>query len=166
MAHRRSDEGGRARRRALCPRCTRSAAQVSLRVCRHACTHDSLTHHTAWTASPTIPSQVAAGQSSSHRVDIYDWPSRGPLELMVVHAAVQRFASFHRGCRPRAIAGSTSHSACYSTCCEWLFLRLSGASRAQCGWSLASDMDSASTVAGAVVAGRSAARLIRILRSR
>ena len=60
----------------------------------------------------TIPSQAAAGQSSSHRVDIYDWPSRGPLELMVVHAAVQRFASFHRG-RPRAITGSTSHSACY-----------------------------------------------------
>jgi len=51
---------------------------------------------------------------------------------------------------------------CGITCAPF-FKKLAGPDRA---WSLASDMDSASTVAGAVVAGRSAARLIRILRSR
>ena len=39
--------------RARCTRSTRSTSEVSLRVGRHACTHDSLTHYTAWTASPT-----------------------------------------------------------------------------------------------------------------
>ena len=44
--------------RALRSHSTRStlehtAVEVSLRVGRHACTHDSLTHYTAWTASPT-----------------------------------------------------------------------------------------------------------------
>ena len=53
--HRRGDDGGRARRRALHARWTRLVSQVSLRVDRHACTHESLTHHTAWTAcSPHV----------------------------------------------------------------------------------------------------------------
>ena len=154
------------RRRALCPRCTRSMSQVSVRV---AAMHSFMTHPLITRHGPhdsDMLGQAAARQWSSPTVDNYDWTHRGPLQLMVLHTAVQWSASFCSMCRPRAIARSTSHSACYSTCCEWLFLRLSGASRAQCGWSLASDMDSASTVAGAVVAGRSAARLIRILRSR
>ena len=46
---------GRARRRALCARCSRSVSQVSLRASRHARTHEYLTHHTAWTAcSPHV----------------------------------------------------------------------------------------------------------------
>ena len=68
--------------------------------------------------------QAAARQWSSPTVDNYDWTRRGPLQLMVLHTAVQWSASFCSMCRPRAIARSTSHSACYSTCCEWLFLRL------------------------------------------
>ena len=52
---RRGKVGGRARRRALCARCSRLVRQVSLRADRHACTHESLTHHTAWTAcSPHV----------------------------------------------------------------------------------------------------------------
>ena len=43
---RRGTVGGRARRRARCARSTRSTSEVSLRAGRHACTHDSLTHHT------------------------------------------------------------------------------------------------------------------------
>ena len=42
--------------------CPRLHLQVSLRVDRHACTHESLTHHTAWTAcSP----HVLAGRSKA-----------------------------------------------------------------------------------------------------
>ena len=53
--HRRGDDGGRARRRALHARWTRLVSQVSLRADRHACTHESLTHHAAWTAcSPHV----------------------------------------------------------------------------------------------------------------
>ena len=48
--HRRGRVGGRALRRSLCAHGTRSMSEVSLRVWRHACTHDSLTHHAAWTA--------------------------------------------------------------------------------------------------------------------
>ena len=48
--HRRGRVGGRQLRRSLCARGTRSMSEVSLRVWRHACTHDSLTHHTEWTA--------------------------------------------------------------------------------------------------------------------
>ena len=48
--HRRGRVGGRAPRRSLCAHGTRSMSEVSLRVWRHACTHDSLTHHAAWTA--------------------------------------------------------------------------------------------------------------------
>ena len=66
----------------------------------------------------------------------------------------------------RAIAGSTSHSVCHSTCCEWLVWRRSGASQAQSGRSPASETDRSSTVAGAVAAGLSAMGFIRILRSR
>ena len=67
---------------------------------------------------------AAERQWSSHKVDKYGCTSRGPLHLMVVHAVVQWLASLCRGCRRRAIARSTSHSACNSTCCEWLCLRL------------------------------------------
>ena len=46
---------GRARRRALCARCSRLVSQVSLRASRHARTHEHLLHHTAWTAcSPHV----------------------------------------------------------------------------------------------------------------
>ena len=46
---------GRARRRALCARCSRLVSQVSLRASRHARTHEHLMHHTAWTAcSPHV----------------------------------------------------------------------------------------------------------------
>ena len=53
--HRRDKVGGRARRRALCARCSRLVRQVSLRASRHARTHEHLMHHTAWTAcSPHV----------------------------------------------------------------------------------------------------------------
>jgi len=45
--HRRGRAGDRAQRRSLCARCTRSMSEVSLRLWRHACMHDSLTHHAA-----------------------------------------------------------------------------------------------------------------------
>ena len=97
----------------------------------------------------------------------YDWTSRGQLHLMVVRAAVQWLAARCRVCRSRAIDRSTSRSACSKlTCCEWLCLHLSGASGAQSGWSPASQTDMARTVVSAVAPGCSAARLIRILRSR
>ena len=52
---RRGKVGGRARRRALCARCSRLVSQVSLRASRHARTHEHLLHHTAWTAcSPHV----------------------------------------------------------------------------------------------------------------
>lgn len=57
-------------------------------------------------------SQAAARQWSSHTMDIYGSTSRGPLHVMVVHAVMQWLASLCRMCRPRAIARSTSHSAC------------------------------------------------------
>ena len=41
---------------------TRSMSEVSLRVWRHACTHDSLTHHAAWTA---CQAHVLAGASNA-----------------------------------------------------------------------------------------------------
>jgi hypothetical protein len=51
---------GRARRRALCARCSRLVWQVSPRASRHARTHEYFMHHTAWTAcSP----HVLAGRS-------------------------------------------------------------------------------------------------------
>ena len=53
---------GRARRRALCARCSRLVCQVNPRAARHARTHEYLTVHTAWTAcSP----HVLAGRSQA-----------------------------------------------------------------------------------------------------
>ena len=43
--------------------------------------------------------QAAAGQWSSHTVDNYRWATRGLLHLMMVHAAVQWFASSRCVCR-------------------------------------------------------------------
>ena len=60
--HRRGRVGGRALRRSLCAHDTRSMSEVSLRVWRHACTHDSLTHHAAWTA---CQAHVLAGASNA-----------------------------------------------------------------------------------------------------
>ena len=60
--HRRGRVGGRALRRSLCAHGTRSMSEVSLRVWRHACTHDSLTHHTARTA---CQAHVLAGAGSA-----------------------------------------------------------------------------------------------------
>ena len=57
-------------------------------------------------------SQAVEGQWSSHTMDFYDWTRRGPLQLVVVHAVVQWFASFCCVWRPRSIARSTSHIAC------------------------------------------------------
>jgi len=50
LQHRRGKVRGRARRRSQRARCARSVSQVNMRVARHALIHDSLTHHTAWTA--------------------------------------------------------------------------------------------------------------------
>ena len=54
----------------------------------------------------------------------------------------------------------------FSTCCKWLVLCLSGASQAQYGRSPASETDRPSTVASVLASVCSAARFIRILRSR
>ena len=112
--HRRDKVGGRARRRALCARCSRLVRQVSLRASRHARTHEHLMHHTAMDGMRTrlVCSQAAARQWSSHTMDVYGCTSREQFELMVVHAVVQWFASDCCVCRPRAIARSTSHNAC------------------------------------------------------
>ena len=59
---RRGRVGGRAQRRSLCAHGTRSMSEVSLQVWRHACTHDSLTHHAAWTA---CQAHVLAGASNA-----------------------------------------------------------------------------------------------------
>ena len=46
---------GRARRRALCARCSHLVWQLSPRAARHARTHEYIMHHTAWTAcSPHV----------------------------------------------------------------------------------------------------------------
>ena len=105
-------------------------------------------------------------QWSSHKVDTYGCTSRGPLHLMVVHTVVQWLASLCRGCRRIAIARSTSHSVCHSTCCEWLCLRLFKASETQSGRYQASKADSPSNLVGAVAPPCSAVRFTRILRSR
>jgi hypothetical protein len=60
--HRRGRVGVRALRRSICARWTRSMPEVSLRVWRHTCTHDSLTHHAAWTA---CKAHVLAGAGSA-----------------------------------------------------------------------------------------------------
>ena len=57
-------------------------------------------------------SQAAGRQWSSQTMDIFDYTSRGQLHMVLVYAAVQWLASLCRMCRPRAIARSTSHSAC------------------------------------------------------
>ena len=54
----------------------------------------------------------------------------------------------------------------FSTCCEWLVLRVSEASQAQCGRSPASETDRSSTVADVVASVCSAAGFLRNLRSR
>ena len=56
---RRGKVGGRARRRALCARCSRLVWQVSPRAARHARMHEYIMHHTAWTACST---HVLAGR--------------------------------------------------------------------------------------------------------
>ena len=130
--------------------------------------HSFMTHSLTTRYGPhdrCMPSQAVEVEWSSHTMDFYGWISRGPLQLVMVHAVVQWFALFRCVWRPRAIARSTSHSVCHSTCCEWLVWRQSRAPGAQSGQSPASDMDSARTVAGAVAAGRSAAGFTRILRS-
>ena len=105
---------GAARRGALCARCSRLVSQVSLRASRHARTHEHLLHHTAWTAcSPHVLAgrRLAAGrQWSSHTMDFYGCTSGGQLDLVLVHAAVQWFASVCSMCRPITNARSTSHS--------------------------------------------------------
>ena len=50
LRHGRRNDGERPRRCATWPRWPRSVSQVSLRVARHASSHDSLSHHTAWMA--------------------------------------------------------------------------------------------------------------------
>ena len=62
---RRGKVGGRARRRALCARCSRLVSQVSLRVSRHARTHEHLLHHTAWTAIGMLASCARRPQEGS-----------------------------------------------------------------------------------------------------
>ena len=113
--HRCGDDGGRARRRALCTRWTRLMSQASPRAAKHARTHEYLMHHTALRHgrhARLMCLQAAARQWSSHRIDIYGCTSRGQLHMVVLHAVVQWFASVCCMCRPRAIARSTSHNAC------------------------------------------------------
>ena len=112
-------------------------------------------------------SQAAARQWSSHTMDIYGSTSRGPLHVMVVHAVMQWLASLCRMCRPRAIAISTSLSACAARVVRGRSSHLSRASRGfreRFIW--ASDTDSRCTSVDTVAAGRSAAGFIRIVRSR
>ena len=67
---RRGQVGERARRRALCARRTRSMPLVTLRVPRHACTHDSLTLYTVRSAQVAcMSSQAAQGHWWSHILD-------------------------------------------------------------------------------------------------
>ena len=87
--------GGRARRRSLCARCSRLVWQVSPRAARHARTHEYLMHHTAWTAcSPHVLAGRSNAMRSTHTMDVYVFTNRGQLDLMVVQAVVQWFASF------------------------------------------------------------------------
>ena len=51
-----------------------------------------------------VRSQAAEVEWSSLTMDIYDWTSRGPLRLVVVHSGVQWFAARRRACGARAIA--------------------------------------------------------------
>jgi len=57
-----------------------------------------------------MPGQVAAGQWSSHTVDFFGCTSRGPLQLMVVRAVMQWFASLRHVEVTRAILGWASRS--------------------------------------------------------
>ena len=50
LRHGRRNDGERPPRRATWPRWPRSVSHMSLRVARHASSHDSLSHHTAWMA--------------------------------------------------------------------------------------------------------------------
>ena len=101
--YRRGKVCGRARRRALHAHSTRPMLEVSLRVWRHTCTHDSLTHHAACGQHVRrMYSQALAVQCSTCKVGNYDWTSRGPLQLMVVQAVVQWFPTRRRARGARA----------------------------------------------------------------
>ena len=78
--------------------------------CVHTC--HACTPYGADVRAHLMCSQAVEGQWSSHTMDFYDWTRRGPLQLVVVHAVVQWFASFCCVWRPRSIARSTSHIAC------------------------------------------------------
>ena len=110
--------------------------------------------------------------SAGHYFRFFDWTSRGQLELMVVQSAVQWIADNavrRRVCRSvdgerwpdRPLIARDK-----LTCYEWLCPRLSGATGAQRGRSLASEADTASTLVVWVAAGCSAARLLRYFGSR
>ena len=111
-------------------------------------------------------SQAAGRQWSSQAMDIYGYTSRGRLRMVLVHAAVQWLASVCRMCGPRAIARSTSLSACAARVVRGRSYRLSRASRGFRERSWASETDSICTVADAVATGRSAKRFLMNLRSR
>ena len=66
---RRGKVGGRARRRALCARCSRLVWQVSPRAARHARTHEYIMHHTAWTACSPHVLEAAGRQWSSQTME-------------------------------------------------------------------------------------------------
>ena len=90
---------------AWCRRQTREQLNMHSRI------HTSLT---TWHGrhARLMCSQAAGRQWSSQTMDIFDYTSRGQLHMVLVHAAVQWLASVCRMCRPRAIARSTSLSAC------------------------------------------------------
>ena len=73
----RSKVCGRARRRALCARCTRLKSQASPRATRHARMHEYLTHHTAWSMDGMLASCARRQQqgSQAERLGNPSWPT-------------------------------------------------------------------------------------------
>ena len=65
-------------------------------------------------------SQAAGRQWISQTMDIFDCTSRGQLHMVLVHAAVQWFASVCCMCGRRAITRSTSHNACAARIMRWV----------------------------------------------
>ena len=91
------------------PCCWKGAASLALRALhvvdaggkppgRWRCVHTwhACTPYGADVRARLMCSQAVEGQWSSHKVDIYDWTSRGPLLFIIVIMVVQWFATRRR----------------------------------------------------------------------
>ena len=151
---------GRARRRALCARCSHLVWQVSPRAARHARTHEYIMHHNAWTAcSP----HVLAGRRKA-----VELTGNGYLWLYKSWAVAYGAGAC---CCAMACIGlphvwtesdrqiDLSQRVCSTRCKRSILSSLQSLTAGFRERSWASETDSICTVADAVATGRSAAGL-------